>query len=400
MSSSISSRSAAQRGAPVVRGSAPSVRVASVAASPRVREPQRELRRSTTAAAEAPSAPSPSPTAPAVGRVRVLDDADLMQLGKSGLTVPVMGVGAWAWGDRSGYWGYGSQYGKEESRSAYDAIHKAFGDDAFIDTAEVYGFGRSEEYLGEFIRTTGTQPLVATKFAPLPWRLNADCVPEAARASLQRLGLPKMSLYMQHWPGFLVNAFSNEAYLDGLIKVHEQSLADAIGVSNFNESRVREGAKRLELAGVPMASNQIQYSLLYRKPEVTGVLEACKEFGVTPVAYSPMCQGLLTGKYTVAGEKPYGPRANLFTDSRIREVEPLLSCMRAISKEREKTLPQIAINWCICKGTLPIPGAKTEKQVNEAAGALGWRLTDGEVAELDRVSGKVPTSLGAPFEQW
>lgn len=339
--------------------------------------------------AEAPSAPSTT-----------LAASDLINLGKTDIQVPVIGVGAWAWGDRSGYWGYGSEYGREESKQAYQAILEVFGEKAFIDTAEVYGFGKSEEFLGEFMKETSTSPLIATKFAPQPWRFTAESVPLAARASLKRLQLQKMALYMQHWPGFALNAFSNDAYLDGFIQVKEQGLADAIGVSNFNAKRLKTSALRLQLAGIPVASNQVQYSLLYRTPELNGVIETCKEFGITPVAYSPLCQGLLTGKYTVSGERPYGPRRFLFSDQRIREVQPLLQAMKAIAEERGKTLAQISLNWCICKGALPIPGAKTEKQLKDIAGALGWRLSDGEMAELDKVSGKIPASTGAPFEKW
>ncbi|KAG1659388.1 hypothetical protein FOA52_007851, partial [Chlamydomonas sp. UWO 241] len=264
----------------------------------------------------------------------------------------------------------------------------------------VYGFGKSEEFLGEFIRATGTSPIVATKFAPLPWRLNAASVPLAAEASLKRMGLAKMGLYMQHWPGFLTSAFSNDAYIEGLIQVKERGLADAIGVSNFNASRIAGASKRMGQAGVALASNQVQYSLLYRKPETSGVLETCREYGVTPVAYSPLNQGLLTGKYVESGVKPYGPRAAVFTDARIREIQPLLSLMTAIGQERGKSLPQISLNWCICKGALPIPGAKTAKQLEEVTGAMGWRLSDGEMAELDKVSGRISVAVGAPFESW
>jgi aryl-alcohol dehydrogenase-like predicted oxidoreductase len=135
-------------------------------------------------------------------------------------------------------------------------------------------------------------------------------------------------------------------------------LADAIGVSNFNAQRVKATSLRLQQAGIPLASNQVQYSLLYRTPERNGVLEACREQGTTLVAYSPLCQGLLTGKYVEQGAKPFGPRKFLFSDSRIREIQPLISAMQAISEERGgKSLAQIAINWCICKGTVsPCPG--------------------------------------------
>jgi len=324
----------------------------------------------------------------------------MMELGKSGVMVPVIGVGAWSWGDRSGYWGYEVEYGKEESRAAFKALLEA--GLTHIDTAEVYGFGKSEEFLGEFLRETGTagSVQVATKFAPLPWRLTANSVPLACKASLARLGLPKTTLYMQHWPGFLFNSFSNDAYIDGLAQCKQQGLADAVGVSNFTAQRVRGAAKKLAAAGIPLASNQVQYSLLYRAPEKNGVLEACREAGVTLVAYSPLCQGLLTGKYKAGGAKPFGPRAPLFNDSRLREVAPLLSAMEAMGKERGKSMAQVALNWCICKGTLPIPGAKNPKQLGEIAGALGWRLSEGEVRELDAQSDRIPQSLGAPFENW
>lgn len=165
----------------------------------------------------------------------------------------------------------------------------------FIDTAEVYGFGKSEEYLGEFIKETQTNPIIATKYAPLPWRWTAESVPNALQNSLKRLQLSKLGLYMIHWPGFLINGFFNDKYVEGLGLCIERDLAEAVGVSNFNESRIRKAHEQLEKRGIPLASNQVQYSLLYRKPETNGVMEACKELGITLIAYTPMAQGLLTG---------------------------------------------------------------------------------------------------------
>lgn len=328
-------------------------------------------------------------------------NVETMELGKSGIRVPVLGVGAWSWGDRSGYWGYGSEYGKDESREAFKALVDA--GLTFIDTAEVYGYGKSEEFLGEFLKELGpgaSSVTVATKFAPLPWRLTSESVPLALKASLKRMQRDKTELYMIHWPGFLVNAFSNEAYVEGLIKCKDQGLCDAVGVSNWNAKRVRDTVQALDKAGLPLASNQVQYSLLYRAPETNGVMEACRENGVTVVAYSPLCQGLLSGKYKPGGVKPFGPRAPLFSDSRLREIEPLLGVLKAVADERGKTMAQVAINWTICKGTLPIPGAKNAKQLTDLAGAIGWRLSDGEMAELDLQSGKLKMGLGAPFENW
>ncbi|MEW5318072.1 MAG: hypothetical protein WDW38_009325 [Sanguina aurantia] len=289
---------------------------------------------------------------------------EMRNLGNSSLQVPVIGIGAWSWGDRSGYWGYGAEeFGKDQCRSAYNALMGA--GLTFIDTAEVYGFGKSEEFLAEFANEGARNGLAAPIIVcPLPWRQSSDSVVEAAKASLKRLQADKMALYMIHWPGFLFNAFSNEQYVLGLAKVQQQGLAQAVGVSNFNKTRTANAARTLIQEGTCLASNQVQYSLLYRTPETNGVMDACKENGVTLVAYSPLCQGLLTGAKTGTGTQ------------------------------------EVALNWTVCKGALPIPGAKNEKQLAEIAGSVGWRLDDGEMAELDKASSKVSSGSGAPFENW
>jgi aryl-alcohol dehydrogenase-like predicted oxidoreductase len=156
-------------------------------------------------------------------------------------------------GDRSGYWGYNgydNSNNKEENLKAFKAMADAGID--FLDTAEVYGFGLSEEFVAEFVRATGTASSVkiATKFAPLPWRQTPGSLVEACRASLRRLDTPKMALYIQHWPGFFLNAFANDAYLQGLADCWEQGLTEAVGVSNFNADRVRNAAKTLEVGGL------------------------------------------------------------------------------------------------------------------------------------------------------
>ena len=292
----------------------------------------------------------------------------------------------------------------------------------------MYGSGLSEEFTGEFVRSApaGTSFQVASKFAPLPWRFNRGAVVDACRASLVRLKMSKMSLYIQHWPGFATNGWCNDVFLEGLADCVDAGLCDAVGVSNFKAERVRGAVKALGARGVVLSSNQVQYSLLYREPERNGVLEACREAGVTVVAYSPLAQGLLTGKYTGSGAAaPSGPRAAVFTPSRLAGVESLLGVMREIGQARGvrlllccvalctalhcahrprsqgKTPGQIAINWCLCKGTLPIPGVKNARQAQEVAGALGWRLTPEEVRALDAASDKVGTvAFGAPFEKW
>lgn len=322
----------------------------------------------------------------------------MVELGKTGVEISSLGIGAWAWGDRSGYWGYGTEYGKEESKQAFQAIVDS--GITFIDTAEVYGFGKSEEFLGEFAKESNSTPTVATKFAPLPWRQTADSVPTALKASLQRLQMDSIGLYMIHWPGFFLNAFANDAYIEGLAKCVQHGLTQAIGVSNFNADRLRSAHRVLKERGIPLASNQVQYSLLYRAPEDNGVMDACKDLGITLVAYSPLCQGLLTGKYT-PDNLPTGQRGLTLKSNFVQDIQPLLQLMKEIGAAHgDKSPAQIAINWTLCKGVVPIPGAKNTKQVEEIVGALGWRMNDSEVEALDDASKNLPSSTGAPFENW
>jgi len=265
----------------------------------------------------------------------------------------------------------------------------------------VYGFGVSEQLTGEFVRGAGAADFqVASKMAPLPWRFTRQNVTAACRASLGRLGLPKMALYIQHWPGAFTNGWANDAFLEGLADCVDAGLTQTVGVSNFSAVRVRGAVAALAKRGHVLSSNQVQYSLLYRQPEANGVLAACQENGVTLVAYSPLAQGLLTGKYKVGGEAVTGPRSAVFSDEKLRKIEPLVGLLRELGAARGgKTPGQVSLNWLLCKGVLPIPGVKSASQATEVAGALGWRLTAEEVRALDVASGKLGNvAFGAPFE--
>jgi aryl-alcohol dehydrogenase-like predicted oxidoreductase len=328
-------------------------------------------------------------------------------LGTSDLSVSATGVGAWAWGDRSGYWTDDWKGQRVENLEAYKTLLRSGVD--FIDTAEVYGFGKSEELLAEFAKDVAGEtdlaaPALATKFAPIPFRWSAEDVPRALEASLKRLGAKKTALYMQHWPAFGFGADGcNERFLEGLCLCYERGLCDAVGVSNFNADRVKAAARVFKARGVPFASNQIQYSLVYRAPELdTGVIEACREHGVTPVAYSPMAQGLLTGKYSASAsaQSVKGPRGGIFTESRLSDVDGLIQTLREVGDVHGKTPAQVAVNWCMAKGTVPIPGAKNASQAASVAGCLGWRVSEAEMQALEKAAAMAPKSPGAPFEKW
>jgi aryl-alcohol dehydrogenase-like predicted oxidoreductase len=304
-------------------------------------------------------------------------------LGKTSIQITPLGVGAWAWGDRM-VWGFGRGYQEEDVRAAFETSLAAGIN--WFDTAEAYGQGRSERLLGSFLPSTSTPVVVATKFMPFPWRLSRGAFKQALRRSLKRLNLACVDLYQIHWPFPPVPV---ETWADALGDAVEAGLVRAVGVSNYNEGQMRRAYATLAKRGIPLASNQVEYNLINRKVESNGLLKVCQELGISLIAYSPLSQGVLTGKYTP--EKPLpGLRGRLYSRALLEEVQPLIRQMREIGREHgSKTAVQVALNWVICKGALPIPGAKNARQAQENAGALGWRLSEAEVAALDESSAKM-----------
>lgn len=303
---------------------------------------------------------------------------ELMQIGLNGPKVPPIGVGAWPWGD-SLFWGYGKSYQEQDVRAAFkvsltDGV-------TFFDTAEIYGVGRSESLLGKFIAEMNAEVIVASKFMPYPWRLSRGSLNKALANSLKRLGIPQIHLYQMHWPFPPVGI---ETWMNAMADAAEAGLIRQIGVSNYSPQQTERAHRALERRGLHLASNQIKYSLLARSPERNGLLQLCKGLGVTVIAYSPIAQGLLTGKYSPQNLPPVQRRVGPRT---LRRIQPLLKELRRIGIQHgNKTPAQVAINWCVAKGTLPIPGAKNERQAKENAAALGWSLSEEEVARLDDVS--------------
>jgi aryl-alcohol dehydrogenase-like predicted oxidoreductase len=293
-----------------------------------------------------------------------------------------MGLGAWQWGDRV-VWQYGHGYGDAEVHQAFLASL----DDGirFVDTAEVYGNGRSERLLGQFLKETDQPVLVASKFFPWPWRLRKNALARALNGSLTRLGMESVDLYQIHWP---TPFMSIDRMMEGLAECVKLGLTRTVGVSNFSQTQMLAAYSSLARHNIPLASNQVHYSLLNRSVERSGTLARCKELGIRLIAYSPIEKGLLSGKYS-ADSPPPGARSRNYTGL-LPKIGPLLKLMTEIGQDRGgKSNVQIALNWVICKGALPIPGAKNAEQAQANAGALGWRLTDEEVARLDETSNRI-----------
>ena len=301
-------------------------------------------------------------------------------LGQNGPAVTPLCIGTWAWGDKL-FWNYGSNYGAAEVEEAFKASLDAGVN--FFDTAEVYGNGLSEELLGQFMKKTSQPVQIATKYGPMPWRITGKSVSDALTASLKRLQAEQITLYQVHWPfSFLMN---QETLMNALANEVKQGRIQAVGVSNYTAEQMRLAHKTLARQGVSLATNQVRYSLLSRQVEKQEIVDTARELGVTILAYSPLAQGLLTGKYS-AQEQPGGARKfdSRFSKAGLEKIALVMSTLRKIGKKYDRTPAQVALNWLIAQsGVIPIPGAKTPAQALENAGALGWNLSADEVNQLD-----------------
>ncbi len=294
-----------------------------------------------------------------------------------------MGVGTWAWGDRL-VWGFGRGYSRGDLKETFRfCVESGL---TFFDTAEVYGQGLSERLLGEFIAELERPVRIATKFMPYPWRLSRRGLLRALQHSLQRLRREQVDLYQIHWP---LPPVRIEVWMEAMIEAVQRGWTLAVGVSNYNYDQMMRAYEALTRHGIPLASNQVEYHLLDRGVEQNRVMQACRELGITLIAYSPLAMGVLTGKYTPENP-PQGFRGRRYNRQYLKKIQPLLQALRDIGVAHGGRTPaQVALNWVICKGALPIPGVKNRAQAEQNLGALGWRLSDEEVAKLDEISERV-----------
>jgi len=213
----------------------------------------------------------------------------------------------------------------------------------------------------------------------------------ACRGSLRRLGADQAALGQLHWSAARYAPLQERALWDGLVAIHDQGLVQAVGVSNYGPRQLERIHKYLSDRGVPLASAQVQYSLLSKGPDQEATVQLARDLDIAVIAYSPLGLGMLTGKYD-AKNLPAGPRGLLFRQV-LPGIEPLTDLMRQIAASRNKTVSQVAINWCMRQSTVPIPGAKTMSQAEDNLGALGWKLTAGEVQALSEAADAAPTRM-------
>jgi aryl-alcohol dehydrogenase-like predicted oxidoreductase len=286
------------------------------------------------------------------------------QLGQGGDAVSALGVG-------TNRWRQGTNDGAVFE--TYQALLDGGVD--FIDTAEVYGFGKSERLIGDCIRKDGRPVKVASKFAPFIARTMPRQLIGALDASLARLGLQSLELYYVHFP-FPFTPL--ETFAEGLVEAVKSGKTRQVGVSNFSAEQMRRIADMLGRSGVRLAANEVSYSVMNRKAETNGVLDACKELDVALVAYFPLASGRLAAPPADGG----APDRTAVLRRTVAEV----------AQAHQASVSQVALNWLLGRDphVIPIPGASKAAHARENVAALGWRLTDDEFAAIEAASAPLP----------
>ena len=306
---------------------------------------------------------------------------EYINLGKSGLKVSKIGIGTWqASGDAWGQDVIDDNIIKAIKRSYELGVN-------LVDTAEIYGNGHSETVVGKALKDIGRENMiVATKVAGA--HLRHDELLKSAELSMKRLGISYIDLYQIHWPDPWEQIPLRET-MKAMEELYVQGKIRAIGVSNFAVRDLEEA--RSYLSKTDIVSNQVRYNMLQRGIEEE-VMPYCRKNGITIIAWSPLAQGALTGKYNVENVPRDRIRSGneVFKPENMKQIERLLKILKEIAQKRKKTVAQVSLNWLIShEGVIAIPGAKTPEQAEENAGAAGWKLSDEELKLIENELSKI-----------
>lgn len=297
--------------------------------------------------------------------------------------VPALCLGTWSWGDST--WGYTPEQLPAIKEAWFACLENRV---TFFDTAEIYGKGESERIIGNLIKETPVDKRkdikIATKWLPVPGILNysffTPSIVSSCKESLKRLGVESVELYQIHSN---TTYFSYDSQARELAQVIKLGLAKEVGVSNYGIDQIIKMSAACEKYGIKLASNQIEFNLCRTLPIKNGLLQAMQERNILCLAYSPLAQGRLTGKYSVANPPPTGRK---FSNIPMEKIEPLLVVMRKVAKAHDVPVSAVALGWVIAKGAIPLGGARNAEQAIQNAKALTFELSEEEVLELDQVA--------------
>ena len=294
-------------------------------------------------------------------------------------TLPKIALGAWAWGNDGTF---GNEHKTEDLKPIYDkAMDLGLN---LWDTAYVYGMGKSEEVLGEFLRTSNREDyVISTKFTPqLAEMFEANEVTSMYENSAKILGVDEIDIFWIH------NPVGAPDWTKKLVETAKEHDIKMIGVSNHNLAEIKEANEILKEAGLKLGAVQNHYSLLNRSSEDSGILEYCQENDMIFFSYMVLEQGALSGKYDTEHPFPEGSdRANAYGDS-LAEIEELNKAIAEIAEAHDAKVAQLPIAWAVAKGTLPIIGATKVHHVEDAAEAVEIELTDDEIRTMEELADK------------
>ena len=294
-----------------------------------------------------------------------------------GIPISPIGVGTISWGDASR--GFGTTFREKDAFDAFQRARKSGIN--FFDTAEVYGYKgqkyeqSAEEILGRFVKNDDSiikdEVVVGSKVFTIPWtnalmgggiRLGKESLVKAGKESVKRMGGRRMDVWSIHFP---FPSFSQDALMSALEESLDLGLTRAVGVSNYNTEQLERAFEILEKRGIPLASNQIEYSVVNRKAEKEGLIQSCLDRDVKVVAHSPL-KALKT-----------------------TEIEEKYVIMNKLCEfigqvnGGGKSKVSVMLNYCMAKGTIPIPGVKRVEHIEDIENAMGWTLDEESVLTID-----------------
>ena len=318
------------------------------------------------------------------------DLMDMRNLGRTDIRITPVGLGCWQFSQGRGF----NRYWQVLPEAEIDGIVEASlaGGINWFDTAEAYGNGDSERELARALGKLGRPPgsvVIATKWRPVLRR--ASNLAKTIDTRLACLAPYPIDLYQIHNPA---SFSSTAAQMKAMAELVRERKTKTVGVSNFGAERMIKAHRFLAGEGLPLVSNQVHYSLLKRKIEANGVLDAARELGITIISYSPLDQGVLTGRFH---ESPTARGAlsgvrkwrGFYRDRFLEKSRPVIEALRDVAARHAATPAQVALNWLFSahgETVVVIPGATKTAQAAANAASMGFVLTGDEIDHLDRVS--------------
>ena len=317
---------------------------------------------------------------------------NLRQLGRTDIMVTPIGLGCWQFSKQNNM--AGKFWPTLEDNLIERIVSLSIdGGINWFDTAEFYGRGESEKALSKALKASGKKPgeiIVATKWWPM-FRF-ASNIRKTINERIRSLEPYPIDLYQVHQPW----SFSGEdSEMTVMAELFNNKQIKAIGVSNFSAKKMENSWATLQKSGIPLASNQVRYNLLDRRIESNGVLDIAKKLGITIIAYSPLAQGLVTGKFHDNPEllKNIGFRrySSQFKTKGLEKSRPVVVLLKKLASKYNVTPSQVALNWLIQYNgdtVVAIPGATKEIHIKENCGAMSFSISDEDMVSLDKVSSK------------